>query len=73
MNDVATIASPQAAHRRMYEPPWTIDSVLSSPHEVQVNVLSIALSNPYRLESVSTTGCGRPGITFALPLILRRI
>ncbi|MBB4241729.1 hypothetical protein GGD54_002458 [Rhizobium tropici] len=42
MNDVATIASPQAAHRSMYEPPWTIDSVLSNPHEVQTNVSLIA-------------------------------
>ncbi len=42
MNDVATIASPQAAHRRMYEPPWTIDSVSSNPQDGQANILFIA-------------------------------
>lgn len=38
MKDVATIASPQAAHRRMYEPRWTIASVLSNPHEGQAKM-----------------------------------
>jgi hypothetical protein len=41
MNDVATIASPQAAHRRMYEPKWTTDSVSSNPHDVQASKLFI--------------------------------
>lgn len=58
MNDVATIASPQAAHRSMYEPPWTIDSALSSPHEAQANVSLIASPKFHWLKDVATTEFG---------------
>jgi hypothetical protein len=46
MNDVATIISPQPAHRRIYEPQWTTDSVFSNPQAVQDNILFMAKFNP---------------------------
>ncbi|CUX56259.1 hypothetical protein AGR3A_Lc140250 [Agrobacterium tomkonis CFBP 6623] len=55
MNDVATRCWPQAAHRRIYEPKWTTDSVSSNPHAVQASMVFIAKHIPSASDGAPTT------------------